>query len=179
MRTPTSWTWLCLILLTCWPGFISGQSHSEFDIKAVAKDMEKRFEACPRLEVVARFDRKHHKQVWRKQVMGPPSDVIADIKPNDSLLWPYILTVEFSLGHTVGPERLTEKEAQEDSQLETTPGELSTTTYRNTYLVSRDDIRVKAREFLPRLFGRPLSWKERSLWPDACWDQIAVKQASQ
>jgi hypothetical protein len=48
------------------------QNDSEFDIKALAKDMEKRFEACPRREVVARFDRKYHKQVWEKQAWGRP-----------------------------------------------------------------------------------------------------------
>jgi hypothetical protein len=64
------------------------------------------FKACPRREVVAPFGRKHHKQVWQKQAWGPPTDVFADVKRNnDSILYPYILTVEFSLGITFGPER--------------------------------------------------------------------------
>jgi hypothetical protein len=169
--------WSALLLILC-PGILNCQSNSEFDFKAVAKDMEERFKACPRREVVAQFDRKHPKQAWQKQAMGPPSDVFIDIKPNDSLLWPYILTVEFTLRYTFGPERRSKQEAQEDSQLEVelAVGKLLTTRYRNTYLVSRDGIRVKAREFLPRtLDGTPSRWKERSIWPDACWDQFGAK----
>jgi hypothetical protein len=110
--------------------------------------------------------------------MGPPSDVFVDVKQNDSLLWPYILTVEFTLRVSYGPERQSKQAAQEDSQLEVglAVGKLLTTRYRNTLLVSRDGIRVKAREFLPpTLDGTPSGWKERPPWPDACWDQIAAK----
>lgn len=154
------------------------QNSTEFDIKSAAKDIEERFKACPRREVVAQFQRKHHKQVWQKEAMGPPSDVFVDVKQNDSLLWPYILTVEFTLRYSFGPERQSKQQAQEDSQLdvELAVGKLLTTRYRNTYLVSRDGIRVKTREFFPvTLDGMRSSWKERSIWPDACWDQIAAK----
>jgi len=81
------------------------QSGSEFDVKALAKKMEERFEACPRREIVAKFDRKHHKQVWQKEAWGPPTDVFAVVKPNDSILYPYLLTIEFSLSFAYGPER--------------------------------------------------------------------------
>ncbi len=77
---------LSLLLLSSWSRTATAQSDSEFNIKALAKDMEKRFEACPRREVVGKFDRKHHKQVWEKQAWGPPTDVFADVKPNDDPL---------------------------------------------------------------------------------------------
>lgn len=175
MRTRTFWAWLCLMLLICWPGFISGQSDSEVDVRAVAKNVEEGFKACPRREVVAQFDRKHHKKVWQKQAWGPPTNVFVDVKPNDSLLYPYLVVVEFSLPHTFGPERQSKEDAQNDAQLEAKLGELLTLTCRDTYLVGKDNVRVKSREFLP--IGS--TWRERSLWSDACWDHIAVKQASE
>lgn len=105
------------VLLISWPGILRPQSGSEFDIKALAKDMEKRFEACPRREVIAEFERKHHKRVWEKQAWGPPTDVFADVKPNDSILYPYVLTVEFSLSWSFGPERQSKADAEKDTSL--------------------------------------------------------------
>lgn len=56
-----------------------------------------------RREIVSELERKHHKLVWEKQAWGPPTDVFADEKPNDSILYPYVLTVEFSLSFTYRP----------------------------------------------------------------------------
>src|SRR5712692_9106844 len=95
-----------ILILSCWPVAIA-QSDSREDVKRLASAMEKRLEACPRREIVAQFDRKHHKQVWQKQAWGPPTDVLAGAKANDenSVLYPYVLTIEFSLKTTFGPER--------------------------------------------------------------------------
>jgi len=170
---------LSLLLLSSWSGTTKAQSDSEFNIKALARDLEKRFEACPRREGVAKFDRKHHKQVWEKQAWGPPTDVFADAKPNDSILYPYILTIEFSLSHTFGPERQNKADAERDSdlsQLEAPLRVLLRAKYRNVYLVSKDGIRLKTTEVLhTTLDGTPSTWEERPLWSDACWDQIAAK----
>src|SRR5260370_12614126 len=105
-------TLLSLLLLSSWSAL--AQSDSEFDIKTLARDMEKRFEACHRREIVAQFDRKHHKQMWEKQAWGPPTDVFADVKPNDSILYPYILTIEFTLSLTFRPERQSSTESERD-----------------------------------------------------------------
>jgi hypothetical protein len=76
------------------PGFLFSicPSDSAFDLNAIAKDVEQRFRACPRREVVFKT-----KRLWQKEAWGPPSDVIADVKPSDSSLYPYVLTVEFNL----------------------------------------------------------------------------------
>jgi hypothetical protein len=163
-----------------WPGIMRAQSGSEFDVKVLASNMEQRFKACPRREVVAAFDQKHHKQVWQKQGWGPPFDVFADVKANnESILYPYILTVEFSLSHTFGPERQSEADARGDSQLSQLGSPLSallTGRYRNIYLASKDGIRVKTRQSLERkLDGTAIEWKDRPSWPDARWDQIGVR----
>ena len=108
---------LTLLLLIAWPEFMNSQSGAELDIKALAKSMEERFEACPRREVVGDIARKHNRHVWEKYAWGPPTEVFVDIKPNDSILYPYILTVEFSLNQTFGPERQSKSEAENDSDV--------------------------------------------------------------
>jgi hypothetical protein len=170
-----------ILVLSCSPGVIA-QTDSQLDIKTVAASMEKRFQACPGREIIAQFDRKHHKQVWQKQVWGPPTDLFADAKANDdnSVLYPYVLTIEFSLKTTFGSERPSKADAENDSDLapaEGVPPALLTGRYRNTYLVGKDAIRLKKTEFLDRKFfsDAPSEWKERAPWPDACWDQVAVK----
>ena len=131
-----------------------------------------RVAACPRREVVSAFDRRFHKQVWAKGGWGPPTHVFADIKANDSLLYPYVLTVEFNLRFVEGPERKTKAEAESDSDLSPLPG-MPVGKYRNVFLVSKDGLHLKTTEFLETdLDGTPKGWKERSPWPDACWDQI-------
>jgi hypothetical protein len=140
--------------------------------------MEKRFRTCPRREIVAQFDQKHHKRVWQKQAWGPPTDVFADARANDekSVLYPYVLTVEFSLKTTFGPERQTKADADKDSDLsplEGVPAMLLTGRNRNTYLSGKDGVRLKKTEVLEQKFdGSPSEWKERPRWPDACWDRI-------
>lgn len=170
---------LTLLLLSSWSATMTAQRDSEFNIKTLAKDMERRFEACPRREIVAEFGGKHHKQVWEKQAWGPPTGVFADVKPNDSILYPYILTIEFSLSHTYGPERQNKADAEKDqnlSRLVTPLVALGRGRYRNLYLVGEDGIRLKTREVLnEKLDGTPIAWEERPSWSDACWDQIAVK----
>jgi hypothetical protein len=106
-----------LLLLSSWSETAITQSNTEFNAKALAKEMEERFEACPRREVVGKFDRKHHKHVWEKQAWGPPTNVFVDVKPNDSILYPFVLTIEFSLSHTFGPERQSQADAERDSDL--------------------------------------------------------------
>jgi len=95
------------------------QSDSQLDIRSLVSELEKRIAVCPRREVVAQFDEKHHKQVWQKQGWGPPTDVFGDAKTNDdrSVLYPYVLVIEFSLKHTFGPERQTRPDAAKDSEL--------------------------------------------------------------
>src|SRR5436309_139531 len=105
---------LLLLLLLSVGSVMMGQNDSEFDVKAVVKEIEKSVEQCPRREVVATFERKHHKQVWQKQAWGPPSDVFGDVKANDSILYPYVVTVEFSLSHAFGPERPNKADAERD-----------------------------------------------------------------
>lgn len=164
-----------LLLVTC-PIIGAAQNDPDFNLKALATDLEKRFEACPRREVVAPFDRKHHKQIWEKSGWGPPVQVFADAKPNDSILYPYIVMVEFYLSFTYGPERQSKAEAESDSNLSPLGLPLAAAQggrYRNIYLVGRDGLRLKAREFLEsQSDGAGGVWKERPLWPDACWDQI-------
>jgi hypothetical protein len=165
-----------LILVSSWPVVTSSQSGSEFDVKALARDIQTRYRECPRREVVGRFDRKHHKQVWQKQAWGPPTEVFVDVKPSDSILYPYILTVEFSLRPTFGPERENKADADSDTSLsETQLGVLLKGKYRTTYLVNKDGTRPKSREVLhQKLDGAPGTWEERPSWPDACWDQIGA-----
>jgi len=161
---------------------LMAQSDSQSDVKSLASDMERRVASCPRREIVARFDGKHHKQVWQKQAWGPPTDVFADAKANDesSLLYPYVLILEFSLKMTFGPKRESKADAAKDSELsepEGIPAWLLTSRYRNTYLAGKGGTRLKKSEALDRkLDGSASEWKERAPWPDACWDQVAIKE---
>lgn len=151
---------------------LTAQTESDVRLKTLGRDMERRFQNCPRREVVAQFDRKHHKQVWQKEAWGPPTDVFADARPNDSVLYPYLMTVEFSLTMSVGPERESKAEAERDSVLSPLPY-MPKGKYRTAYLVGKDDVRLKSREVLSeKPDGSSGTWKERPSWPDACWDQI-------
>jgi hypothetical protein len=164
-----------LILIVCLPLLVEAQATPDIDAKMVATKIQERFEACPRREVVGSFERKHHKIVWEKQAWGPPSEVFVDVKPNDSVLYPYILTVEFSLVQTFGPERDNKADAEKDSDLVPLTA-LLTGRYRYTYLVSKDSVRLKIREVRDqKLDGSDPTWKEKPLWAGACWDQIGVK----
>jgi hypothetical protein len=161
-----------------WATVLAAQSDSQIDIKTLASSMEKRFQACPRREVVAQFDRKHHKQTWQKQAWGPPTEVLTDAKANDenSILYPYIVTVEFTLKRSFGLERQSRADAEEDSDLSSDgmPDILLVGRYRNTYLVGKDT-RLKKTEFLTNNFGgAPGEWRERPRWPEACWDRIDI-----
>jgi hypothetical protein len=161
-----------LVLWSSGATMLSAQTESEVRLKTLASDMEKRFPNCPRREVVARFDRKHHKQVWQKEAWGPPTDVFADAKPNDSVLYPYVISVEFSLRMSFGPERESKVEAENDSTLSPLPY-MPKAKYRNVFLVGKDEVRLKSREVLSqKLDGSSGTWEERPSWPDACWDQI-------
>ena len=105
-----------ILILSCWP-MAMAQSDSQLDIRSLVSELEKRIALCPRREVVAQFDEKHHKQVWQKQGWGPPTDVFGDAKTNDdrSVLYPYVVVIEFSLKHTFRPERQTRADAAKDS----------------------------------------------------------------
>jgi hypothetical protein len=152
------------------------QSDSTFDLNAIAKDVERRFSACPRREVVFKS-----KRIWRKEAWGPPSDVIADVRPNDSVLYPYVLTLEFNLGISYGPERKSKTEAEGDTEL--SPSSVliqlgaDTSRNRNVYLVNKDGIRLTTRETLTKRFpgGTPGQWVERPTWANACWDWIGAQ----
>ena len=163
---------LSLLLLAALSGIASAQTDQELDIKGIAADVQKRIEACPRRETVTAFDRGHHKEVWAKAAWGPPMHVFVDVKANDSLLYPYILTVEFYLDIVGGQEKKTKAEAESDSNLSPLPL-MQGSKYRNTFLLNKDGLHLKTTEFLDtNLDGTPNGWKERSPWPDACWDQI-------
>jgi len=160
------------------------QSDSAFNLNTIAKDVEQRLGACPRREVV--FKTKHH---WQKEAWGPPSDVIADVKPSDSSLYPYVLTVEFNLRIWYGPERKSRTEADRDTELFPSSDPLVTnmSRNRNVYLVSRDGIRPKIREVLDKnhfsdipgkwvsVSGTASQWVERTSWPNACWDWVGAQ----
>ncbi len=171
---------LFLLLFSC-PALTFAQSDSAFDLNHIAKDVEQRFRACPRREVVARFKRRFHKPIWQKQASGPPSDVIADVRSNDSSIYPYVLTVEFNLSISMGPERESKTEAEEDTEL--SPSSVltqlgaDTSRNRNVYLVNKDGIRLKTREILTKKFldGTPGHWQERPTWANACWDWIGAE----
>ena len=160
------------------------QSDSGFDLNAIAKDVERRFRACPRREVVFKS-----KRIWEKEAWGPPSDVIADARPNDSSLYPYVLTVEFNLSISYGPERKSRTEADRDTELLPSSDPLVTnmSRNRNVYLVSKDGIRLKIREVLDKnhfsdtpgkwvtVSGTASQWMERTSWPNACWDWVGAQ----
>jgi hypothetical protein len=156
-----------------------GQSGSGLDVKVLAKDMEKRFEACPKREMVLPYEREKHKPAWAKLALGPPTDVFADIKPNDSVLYPYLVTIEFKLEFSYGPMRKSKSEAEKDTKLSAIPVSLPSlrgSRYRYIYLVGNDGTRIKTREiFRDEMNGTPGTWGEVTSNPDACWDQIAVK----
>jgi hypothetical protein len=170
---------LYLILLTAWPGMITAMSGPEMDVKVVAKELENRFEACPRREMVIPFQQEKHKPVWAKLGFGPPTQVFADIKPYDSVLYPNTITIEFRLDFTYGPMRKSKAEATKDTNLVTLAvgvPSLRGSRYRYIYLVGSDGIRVKSREvFQDPMNGTNGSWSDAPTYPDACWDRIGVK----
>jgi hypothetical protein len=153
-------------------GFVD-DSHA-----AYSADLERRFEACPRREVVGAFERGHHKQIWQKQAWGPPTQVMADARANDSLLYPYVVTVEFYLRFTYGSEHHSKAEAENDSNLSPLGIPLAaaqSAKYRNVYFVNKDGARLKSTEVFDttqQSVGGPGKWIATPVWGDACWDQI-------
>ena len=161
------------------------QSDSGFDLSAIAKDVEQRFRACPRREVVFKS-----KRIWQKEAWGPPADVIADARPGESSFYPYVLTVEFRLSISYGPERKSKAEAEGDTALSPSAGVMSLggtgqSRNRNVYLVNKDGIRLKIREVLQKdshsdmpgqwVFHGTEQWVERTTWPNACWDWVGTQ----
>ena len=106
---------------------------------------------------VAQFNRKHHKQVWIKEAWGPPSDVFADVTPNDSVLYRYLMVVEFSLEMRSGPERYSTAEADRDIDLSPIPY-MPKGRFRNVYLVGTVVSRLKSREVLSHDHSSSGSW---------------------
>lgn len=149
------------------------QSDSAFDVNAIAKDVEQRFRACPRREIVSKYKRGLHKTTWQKEAWGPPFDVIADVRSNDSIIYPYVLTVEFNLGVTWGPERKSKAEADRDTELFRSSVVVSlgadTWRNRNVYLLGKGGIRLKGRETFKG------HWQERTILADACWDWVGTQ----
>jgi len=171
---------LCLTLLTAWPGIVTAQSGSKPDVKALAKELEKRFEACPMREMVTPFEQEGRKPAWAKTGFGPPANVFADIKPNDSVLYPYLITIEFRLDFTYGPMRKSKPEALKDTNLVPLPvgvPSLRGSRYRYVYLVGDDGVRIKTREvFHDPLDGTQGTWGDAPTYADACWDRIGVQK---
>ena len=167
------------LLLSC--STLTVAQESSFDVSGVTKEVEQKITACPRREVVAQFKRGFHKTVWEKEAWGPPSDVIADVKSNDSILYPYVLTVEFSLSISYGPEHKNKTEAETDTALSPSATLIqlgrNTNRNRNIYLVNKDGLRLKAREVLNKklLDDAPAHWVERPAWDNACWDWIGAQ----
>lgn len=160
---------LLLLLLLSLPAIVSAQQEPGFDIKRVAQDMEARFKACPRMETIASHKGKHGKVTWQKRAVGPPYEVFVDVKSSDSILYPYTLTVEYSVSFTAGPERQSRADAEKDADL--TPMDLlvPTNKHRNIYAVGKGGIRLQKRE-------APTTWEERLfLSQDACWNQIGAQ----
>ncbi len=164
-----------LLLVAVFTKSGSTQKISELNPKIIASDVETRFAACPRREMVTSFERKFHKSVWVKGAWGPPTNVFADIKANDSLLYPYLLVVEYNLAFSEGVEHKTKDEAQNDNDLsqQTLLPSAGVGKYRNTFLVNKDGLHLKTTEIqVTDFYGSPKGWQERPVWADACWDQL-------
>jgi hypothetical protein len=158
-----------LILLMFLPSCILAQQEHESDIKHVAREMEARYRACPRMEVVALHKGKHGKLTWQKRAVGPPYDVFVDVKPSGSILYSYILTIEYSVSFAAGPERQSKADAESDTSLSPMDLIVPTIKHRNSYAIGKDGIRLMKRE-------DPTIWEERLfLSKDACWNQIGVQ----
>ena len=129
--------------------------------------------------MVIPFESDNHKKAWSKLGFGPPTDVFADVKPYDSVLYPYLITIEFKLVLTYAPMRKNKSEAAKDTSLAPIPvgvPSLRGSRYRYLYLVGSDGVRVKEREvFHDPMDGSHGTWSDAPTYPDACWDRIGVK----
>jgi len=147
------------------------QSDDSFQkSKRSAHLLEQQISSCAKREVVASFPRKRKTVAWIKSTWGPPKDVLADIKKNDSLLYPYMIVVEFWLEMKDGSEFATQ-EAARASDASTFVGRAH---YRNIYLSGDDGLRSVANEILPSSAQSTEDWEKRHTWDDACWDNIKV-----
>lgn len=165
-----------IVTLGAVPRAALAQTAHEFNIQAFTKNLEKRYESCPIRTVVASFKHKRHRLVWEKQGWGPPKNVFVDAKRNDSLLYPYLVTVRFYLPITYGREHKTKAGAEADSKLYPLNIPLAGAQgdwYRTIYAVSKNAVRIKSAEFREsQIGGASPKWVERTLWPNACWDQL-------
>jgi hypothetical protein len=87
-------------------------------------------------------------------VLGPPVSVEVDVTKTSSVLYPYQVTVDFSLWWKYGEEF----EAKQDAEQSETTTALLRFKYRNVYTLGDD--------------GLHLRQPDRKTWPDACWDQL-------
>jgi hypothetical protein len=155
----------------------AAQEKRPIDIKVIANELEQQIGACPKRIQINEESGKHHKQRWTKTEWGPPKDVLADAVPYDSAIYSFIVTVEFSITYSFGPEHQSKSDAENDDSLSpllfAMPSDRKAH-YRNIYLVGNEGIRLKAREIRenPSDAGSAVVWKERPIWPDACWDHV-------
>jgi hypothetical protein len=91
------------------------------------------------------------------------------VKPSGSILYSYILTIEYSVSFAAGPERQSKADAESDTSLSPMDLIVPTIKHRNSYAIGKDGIRLMKRE-------DPTIWEERLfLSKDACWNQIGVQ----
>jgi hypothetical protein len=153
---------LCLLVLAA-QSEVQGSDPSLEAAKVNAHRVETMIRGCDARVLVGQFTEGRKHPVWEKQSFGPPSDVTVDLKKNgDSLLYPYLVVVEFTLWLHYGDEF-----NSRDGALQSTADKpLFKSRNRNIYLLGADGLRLKTTEVFEK------DWSERPRWDDACWDHI-------
>lgn len=163
---------LLLGLLSFLQARVLPQSDSKFDINASAREVEKHFQWCPRVERVNQWDSRYH-QIWQKVIIGPPGDISIDVQENkESVPYQHIISVEFSLRSAEGRQWLSKADAEKDLG-PFRPAAFQPVRYRNTYVAARNGIRLKTTEVLNRKTDGTNEWGVRPQVPGLCWDHIA------
>jgi len=138
------------------PAFPQDQDAARHAVEQAAQ-LVSRLKKCPPRQVVAEF-----KKEWVKETWGPPVDVEYDVQRTDSVIYPYLAIIEFTLVMNVGGGHKTKQGAEADNQLHA----FLRAKYRNTYKIGTEITRLDSIS-VQDLKG---DWGPRPAWPDACWD---------
>ncbi|MGA9803952.1 MAG: hypothetical protein WA383_05710 [Terriglobales bacterium] len=151
---------ICVGQITCM-GQITGSWDA--DAKAMAQALVSGLEKCPPRVVVANFG----KDGWTKATWGPPTNLDYDVLRTNSVKWPYHNVISYRILVSGTKNRKNREEAEQDVK----PSLVFKLSYKNTYDFG-DDGSLRLSETTNQQLLDSVSWKQRTLLPDACWDHI-------
>jgi hypothetical protein len=114
------------------------------------------------------------KPLYYREYEGPPSAVRFDLHKSDSVLAPYLGTLEFSTTRTVTPYVKTPQEAERDTRIAFLVWfpQSWTTRHRHVYRIRSDGFELDQRTYYDR---NDQKWYLEESTPDSCWERVGYR----